>query len=116
MARGIKRVLGGALFSVSPIFNTGTVAAAGTTQATAAPLAYTVNHVTGADSTKGVRLPSSRPGTLVVVYNATAAQTLAVYPPTGGSINGGTTNAATTLAALTPGIFVATSATNWAKL
>lgn len=116
MARGIKRVLGGALFSVSPIFNTGSVAAAGNSQSTAALLGYTVNHVTGADSTKGVRLPAARPGTMVVVYNAASGQTLAVYPPSGGTVNGGSANAAVTLAALTPAVFVATSNTNWARL
>jgi hypothetical protein len=116
MARGIKRVLGGALFSVAPIFSSGSVAAAGTTLSTAAPLAATVNHVTGADSTKGVRLPAARAGTLVAVYNATAGQTLSVYPPSGGTINGGSANAAVSLTALTPALFLATSATNWARL
>lgn len=116
MARGIKRVLGGALFSVAPIFTAGSLAAAGNNQSTATLLGYTVNHVTGSDGTKGVRLPASRAGTMVVVYNASSGQTLAVYPPSGGAINGGTANAAISLAALTPAVFVATSNTNWAKL
>jgi hypothetical protein len=51
---------------------------------------------TGADGTKGVRLHASDnvTGTIVFVANGVANQTLKIYPPTGGTINGASTDAA----------------------
>ena len=117
MANGLKRVLGGVQFLQPPVFAPATVAALGSNQSGAALLTGTVNHVTGADGTKGVRLPAVvRPGVLVVVYNAHTTSALKVYPPSSGTINGGSANAAIDLAARTPAVLIATSATNWAKL
>lgn len=117
MPTGLKRVLGGLLFQQPPVFSSATVAALGSNQSGAAQLTGTINHCTGADGTKGVRLPSVyRAGVLVVAYNASTTSALKVYPQSGASINGGTANAAIDLAAQTPAVFIATSTTNWAKL
>jgi hypothetical protein len=116
---GVRRTAAGLrLGGPIPVsFNAATAAAAGSTQATATPLTASVNHVTGADGTKGVRLPAiAQPGQIVAVYNATSAQALKVYPPTGGTINGGAANAAVTQSGLTLALFIATSSTNWAAI
>lgn len=72
-----------------------TIAAAGNSQGTATAVTKQVTTVTGADGTKGVRLPSAKSSTQslpFVIRNDEAASALRVYPATGGSINGGTTN------------------------
>ena len=91
----------------------GTMAAAGNSQGTAAALAGGFNLVTGADSTKGVILPTAVAGKIVMVKNNTAGQTLPIYPATGAAINAVAANSAYTIAALTSTILVATSATQW---
>lgn len=65
----------------------GTVAAAGSTNADAAPLIYDSNDVTGADATKGVILVDCPVGSSIRVFN-TAAAVLKLYPPAGAQING----------------------------
>jgi len=92
------------------------VAAAGSAQGDAAPLIEGMNVVTGADGTKGVRLPTAVAGMIVYVKGNTAG-VLKVYPATGGAINGLSANGAISLASgLIPAIFVATSATQWVTI
>jgi predicted RecA/RadA family phage recombinase len=90
-----------------------TVGAAGNSAATANALSVGMNVVTGADSTKGVVLPASVAGKIVIVKNAQAGQTLPVYPPTLSAINAVTANSALTMAAVTSAMFVCTSSTQW---
>ncbi len=71
-------------------FTTTTLAATGTTQATAAPLPSVVNTVTSAPAGGGVILPAA-PAYAVVVENQTAA-VLLVYPPLGAQVNAVGTN------------------------
>jgi hypothetical protein len=116
---GVRRTAAGLrLGGPIPVsFNAATAAAAGTTQATATPLTASVNHVTGANGTAGVRLPAiAQPGQVVAVYNASAGFSLKVYPPTGGTINGGSINTAVNQSGVTLALFIATSSTNWAAI
>lgn len=74
-------------------------AAAGTTTADAGVLPAGTGQVyptTAADGTKGVRIHASDQvtGRMLFIGNGVAAQTLKVYPPTGGTINGAAANAA----------------------
>jgi len=92
-----------------------TVAAAGTSQATAAPIgAYGSVNVTGADATAGVILPKSPAGTSITIYSAAATNVLKVYPHVGGDINDGTPNAAVSITARTPSKFTNIDGTTWA--
>lgn len=88
----------------------GTVAAAGSTQADAAPITCELTVVTGADGTKGVILPTFEPGMQITLKNG-AASALKVYPPTGAAINALSANAAMSIAANTCPTFHVTSAT-----
>jgi hypothetical protein len=65
-------------------FTEGTLAAAGTTQGTAAALTARTTKVTGATGTNGVMLPAN-PGWYAVWNNA--ANPLKVYPPVGSQIS-----------------------------
>lgn len=86
-----------ALFSVAnkglnfPAANAETVAAAGTVQGDATSLGNVAWHrVTGADATKGVKLPITSGlavGMIHYIQNTTAA-VLKIWPETGGAING----------------------------
>ncbi len=91
--------------------NTVQTAATGSTQADAAALSNTgYQLVSGADGTKGVKLPDlGRGGSMEVKNNAGAI--LKVYPPTGGAINGLSANAALSLASNTTAEFNWTSDT-----
>ena len=62
------------------LFQNDSIAAAGSSQATATALSAGVNVVTGADGTKAVVLPPAVDGTSVRIINATANQLLPVYP------------------------------------
>lgn len=75
------------------------VSAAGTTQATAAPLTAFINRGKGvADGqTTGYALPANRTGWVQYLFNEGASANL--WPPTGGTINGLAANAAFSLAA-----------------
>ena len=84
--------------------STGTVVAAGSNQGNATLIVYNFTSVTGADATKGVILPTTSTGKLIVVSNIDAF-TLKVYPPSGGKINRGSANAAITMAANTTAFF-----------
>lgn len=100
--------------NIAVVFNSGTVAAAGTNQGTAASLANCSNVVTGASGANGVILPTPKAaGQRVSVYSSAATNALLVYPPSGGTINDGTQDAALSVTARTLKIFEATSTTNW---
>lgn len=70
-----------------------TVAAAGTTQATATALVDAINVISNNTATNGVMLPVPTAGQRIIVYPALATNAPLVYPPVGGSINNGTVNA-----------------------
>lgn len=90
------------------------VAAAGNSQGTATLLTGNINTVTASDSTKGVLLPSGREhGDMIVVTNTVAAQTLKVYPGTGGKINNLSANAAATITASNTGLFINVGGEDW---
>ena len=86
------------------IFNS--IAAAGTTQATATALVRVVNNVTGADGTAGVALPTGYEGREISVANIASASALRIYPATGQIIAGYATNASMSLAAASGTTFV----------
>jgi hypothetical protein len=70
------------------------IAAAGTTQATATLLTSAINNVTTVSAGQGVVLPLVAPGYTVGVYNSSATP-VKVYPPVGATLNAlGTNNAA----------------------
>lgn len=79
----------------------GKIAAAGNSQGTATLIEHNLTFVTGADGTKGVRLPPVR-ATLsgfFAVYNQNVSNNLRLYPAAGECLNGGLANA---FAELTP--------------
>jgi len=84
-------------------------AAAGSLTSDATVLAADVNGVTGADGTTGVKLPSGG-GIRMAVVNTHATNTLKVYPPTGGTINGAGADAAYSLLGGRRAFFAATAA------
>jgi hypothetical protein len=90
------------------------VSAAGATQATATALVSNINNVTVvAASADGVRLPTAVAGMRILVRNTDAADTLKIYPATGGQINALGANAAYSLVAgLTIELFASTT-TQW---
>lgn len=90
------------------------VAAAGSTVTDAAQLSGGFSVVTGADGTKGVKLPAvPTPGQMVWIKGTTAA-VLKVYPDAAATINAVGSNGAISLASgVIPAIFVAASATQW---
>ena len=94
---------------------TSTVAATGSSNTDAAALTTGFNLVTAADATKGVILPDSVAGTVIIVKNADAANAvLKVYPDSGAAINALTaTTGAFSMAAKTSCIFVSYSTTQW---
>jgi hypothetical protein len=91
------------------------VTAVGANQGNAAALSEGFNVVTGADATKGVRLPTAVAGMIVIVKSVTAA-VLKVYPATGGAINAVAANGSLDIAASTSTMLVASSATQWYSL
>ncbi len=92
------------------------VAAAGTDNTNATAItAYGVVHATGADGTKGVKLPAAAAGKVVIVKNSDAANAvLKVYPGASDKINSGTaTTGSLNMAAKTAAMFVAISDVDW---
>ena len=61
------------------------LAAAGSTQGTAAAVTASIVIATGADGTKGVVLPAGQVGDEIWIFN-NAGSTLKVYPPSGAAI------------------------------
>lgn len=78
-----------------------TIAAAGSTQATATALTALgqLTTVTAASGTNGIILPISPVGTEILVYSSAATNALLVYPPVGGAINNAAANASQSVAA-----------------
>tara|TARA_B100000424_G_scaffold269580_1_gene266852 strand:+ start:1337 stop:1786 length:450 start_codon:yes stop_codon:yes gene_type:complete len=98
-----------------------TVAAAGGDQAAATAIAATAPLVlvTGADSSKGVKLPSlatAGTGAIVFITNVTAGQTLKVYPATGDQILPLSDNAHFVMAASTTAVLVSADGDKWIGL
>jgi sugar lactone lactonase YvrE len=90
------------------------VSAAGTTQGTATGLVSNINNVTVVTAAAaGVRLPTAVAGMRILVRNSDSADTLSIYPATGGTINALAANAAFTLAAGSTIELMATTATQW---
>jgi hypothetical protein len=92
-----------------------TVAAAGSTQADAGQIAATTNaliEATGADATKGVKLPAALAGRFLLVKN-NANAVLKVWPTTGDGINAIAVDSNIALAAFTSAIFAAKDGTTW---
>lgn len=82
--------------------NVDIVAAAGSDQAGAAELIGDVNMVTGADGSKGVKLPEVEANKVVDIHSIATDGTgsnvaLKIYPASDEKINGGSANAAVTL-------------------
>ncbi len=92
-----------------------TIAAAGSTQATATAVTAGLTIVSAATGTSadGVRLPANWGiGETITIVNITAVA-LDVWPPTGGAINGGSADAAKALAANMAGEYVSLGSGNW---
>ena len=92
------------------------VAAAGNDNTNAAAItAYGVVHATGADGTKGVKLPAAAAGKVVIIKNSDAANAiLKVYPGASDKINSGTaTTGSLNMAAKTAAMFVAIDDVDW---
>jgi hypothetical protein len=99
-------------------FAVGSIAAAGTNQATATALAVkVVNFVTGADGVKGVVLPavSASAGDIVHVLNSSASS-LKIYPPSGLAIGANAPNAAITITAFNSASFIGGDSTRWFQI
>jgi hypothetical protein len=90
------------------------VSATGTTQAGATGLVSNINNVTVVTAAAaGVRLPTAVAGMRILIRNSDSADTLSIYPATGGTINALAANAAFTLAAGSTIELMATTATQW---
>jgi hypothetical protein len=90
------------------------VSAAGATQATATALVSNINNVTVvAAAADGVRLPTAVAGMRILVRNTDAADTLKIYPATGGQINALGANAAYSLVIGTTIELFASTTTQW---
>jgi hypothetical protein len=88
------------------------ISAAGTTQGTATALTKEINVVNAVASGSGVILPDAVAG-MVLIINNTSANTLAVYPTSGGIINSGLTNAAYSHVSGASLQYYATSSAQW---
>jgi len=88
------------------------VSAAGTTQGTATSLVSNINNITTVAASSGVVLPTAVAGMRILIRN-TGANTLNIYPATGGTINALATNAAFTLAAGSTTELFASTTTQW---
>jgi hypothetical protein len=89
------------------------VTSAGSTYADAAELTGAINLITSVAASSGVKLPNAYgPGAVVMCRN-TDADTVVVYPPTGGTINGGSANGGVNLAQNKTGLFLATGDGSW---
>jgi len=89
------------------------ITAAGSTQGTATALTKEINVVSTVSSgANGVLLPTAVAG-IVLIVNNTSANTLNVYPATGGAVNSGSTNAAYSHVSGASIQYYATSGTQW---
>ena len=93
-------------------------ATAGTTQtqAGATALNSAINYVTTGTAADGVKLPAGYGlGEIVYIVNS-SANSLNVYPNTGGKINNGSANAAKALVANMSGAYISLGDENWAAV
>ena len=95
-----------------------TVAAAGSNQGNAGAIAATapIVLVTGADSTKGVVLPSlatAGAGAMIVISNVTSGQTLKVYPASGDQVLPVADDTAYVMAASTTSVLFSADGVKW---
>jgi hypothetical protein len=88
------------------------VTAAGTVAADATSVSAVVTRVSTTASGTGIRLPAPEAGAMMFVRND-GANTLTVYPPSGGTINGSASN---TIAAGKADLYFGTSGTAWVTL
>lgn len=94
-----------------------TVAAAGSVQGDAGACVAGFTHATGADATKGVRLPAAAAGVICIIKNSDAANAiLKIWPASGDAINAITADAAFSIAAKTSVMLIALDATTWYSL
>jgi hypothetical protein len=110
---------GSAVFANTPTFTgmfripTAGAGAAGSTEADATSITTGLTVVTGADGTKGIKLPTAMAGDIVIVKNNGAA-VLKVYPAQYDQINALTiTTGAYSMAANTSMIIIAFDTTTW---
>lgn len=89
--------------------------AAGSTQATALALGADNNFIATAAASTGVILPTGAPGDSVFVYNG-GANSVTVYPPVGGTMNGLSTNTGLALATVKSGLYVCSTGLGWVSL
>lgn len=94
------------------LVDVGTLAPAGTNQATAAAITDMITTSTG-DGTAGLVLPTAAAGKLYIVYNLHATAGLLIYPASGDDINDGTTDQAITIEGKTNVMFLAVDAATW---
>lgn len=91
----------------------GTLAAAGSNQATAAIITKQFTEVTASDGTKGVVLPAATAGGWYAVFNDVSAQNLKIYANGSDTINGTAGATGITQAGLTQAIFTCGVAGKW---
>lgn len=92
-----------------------TVSAAGSTQGDATTLTKTVNIVTSATASQGVKLPTAAAGLNIKIINTTAV-TIVVYPNTSDVIDGGTVNTGVNLAPHSSVELVAQDTQDWYRV
>lgn len=104
----------GVLFASAARFSTGIVSALGSTQATAAPLSFTINDGAGVvdGSTTGFIIPANQRGRTQYILNGGASANL--WPCVGGQINALASNAAFGMTASTLYTIVHTKASGYA--
>jgi hypothetical protein len=92
--------------------NNNAVSAAGSDQAGATALTVDYNVVTTVASSTGVKLPTATAGRRIIIVNK-GANTLSIYPATGGTIDALSANAAIQVAANGSIELMASSVTQW---
>lgn len=106
---------------VRNIFNITTIAAAGTTQATATAIGNEspIVNIPNNTAANGVILPTAAYiGQNISIFPLLVTTAPLVYPPVGGTINNGTVNAGVAITARKLALFIALDRTglNWATL
>jgi hypothetical protein len=117
----VSTLADGGVLAAGSVFGFGiqTVAAAGGNQGAAAAISATggtLVQVTGADDSKGVRLPllsDVTVGTCFLIFNNLSNKTLEVYPGSGDGINPASDNAGITIAADTIMLCIALDSAEW---
>ena len=117
----VSTLADGGVMAAGSVFGFGiqTVAAAGGNQGAAAAISATggtLVQVTGADDSKGVRLPllsDVTVGTCFLIFNNLSNKTLEVYPGSGDGINPASDNAGVTIAADTIMLCIALDSAEW---